>query len=132
MAFVKDMVKVRAELNILGHDASVPVGTEPHLTNERFVDILKDNLMFCIENDIMRKNFEEVARHEAVLVLNHKRNKLDGYIGISALMEMAIAHFLKKKIFLYYPHPDYNKVRWAHEVAIMQPIIIHGDLTKIK
>lgn len=132
MAFAKDMVQVQKKLQELGHAVSIPVGIAPHLRDETFVDSLAANLQFCIREDVMRKNFKEVTNHEAVLVLNHKRNDIDGYIGISALLEMGIAHFHGKKIFLYNAPPDYNQVRWAHEVAIMQPVILNGDLTKIK
>lgn len=134
MAFVRDMVSLKKELGKLGHEASVPYATEPHLKDSSFVENLEDNLKYCIEHDVMRENFREVSRHDAVLVLNKKRNNVDGYIGISALMEMAIAHFLDKKIFLYNPTPHFKGAkgaRWAHEVAIMQPQIIHGKLRKI-
>lgn len=132
MAFVKDMVRVQKELQAVGHDVSIPADSEPHLKDGGFVDSLTDNLAFCIEHNTMKRNFDMVAAHDAVLVLNHKRNNLYGYIGASALLEMGIAHFHGKKIFLYNPPPDYNIVRWAHEVAIMQPVILEGDLYKIK
>lgn len=132
MAFVKDMATVQKQLEKLGHTASIPVGTEPHLKDETFVDSLEANLQFCISEDVMRKNFKEVTNNDAVLVLNKKRNNIDGYIGVSALLEMGIAHFHGKKIFLYNTPPDYHEVRWAHEVAIMQPVILNGDLKKIR
>jgi nucleoside 2-deoxyribosyltransferase len=131
MKFAEDMVKIKEQLDELGHDAKFPLGLESHLQDGQFVDNLDDNLEWCITHDIMRKNFKQVANSDAVLVLNYKRNDIDGYIGISALMEMGVAHYLKKKIFLLNHTPDYKNARWAHEVAIMQPKIIKGDLTKI-
>ncbi len=131
MKFAKDMVELKKELNLMGHEASIPVGTEPHLKDKNFVENLEKNLKFCIENNVMRDNFEQVAKHDAVLVLNKKRNGIDGYIGISALLEMGIAHYLKKKIFLMFPTPHYNDARWAHEVAIMEPKVLNGDVSKI-
>lgn len=132
MKFAKDMVKLKNELDKLGHQSSIPVGTEPHLKDKDFVENLEQNLKFCIENNVMRDNFFHVAKHDAVLVLNKRRSGIDGYIGISALLEMGIAHYHKKKIFLMYPTPHYKDARWAHEVAIMQPVILNGDLSKIK
>ena len=131
MKFAEDMVKIKRQLDELGHEASIPVGTEPHLKDKDFVDNLDDNLEFCITNDIMRKNFQKVADNDAVLVLNYKRNNVEGYIGISALLEMGVAHYLRKKIFLIQHTPSFDDARWAHEVAIMQPTVIKGDLTKI-
>ena len=80
---------------------------------------------------IEKRNFDEVEKSDAVLVLNHKRNGINGYIGVSALMEMAIAHHFNKKIFLFNKPPHYKDARWAHEVAIVQPKIINGNLAKI-
>jgi hypothetical protein len=131
MKFADDMVKIKKQLDKLGHTAVIPLGTESHLKDQEFVENLDDNLKWCITNEIMRKNFEQIADNDAVLVLNYKRNGIEGYIGISALMEMGVAHYLKKKIFLINHTPDYKNARWAHEVAIMQPTIIKGDLTKI-
>jgi len=131
MKFAEDMVKIQKQLDELGHTSAVPIGTDPHLTDKTFIDNLDDNLEYCITHDIMRKNFQQVADSDAVLVLNYKKNDIEGYIGVSALMEMGVAHFLNKKIFLMNETPDFKNARWAHEVAIMQPTIIKGDLTKI-
>ena len=131
MKFAEDMVKIKKQLDELGHIAEIPIGTDPHLKDKKFVENLDDNLEFCITNDIMRRNFHQVADCDAVLVLNYKRNGVEGYIGVSALLEMGVAHYLGKKIFLIQHTPDFNEARWAHEVAIMQPTIIKGDLTKI-
>ncbi len=132
MKFTEDMVKFKEELDTLGHTAMVPLGTEKHLADKDFVDNLDNNLTYCITHDIMRKNFQLVAKSDAVLVVNKKRNGIEGYIGVSALLEMGVAHYLGKKIFLYQKTPHFNEARWAHEVAIMQPTILEGDLTKIQ
>lgn len=131
MAFVHDMVVTKQKLDSIGHTAFIPEGSAPHLTNSEFVENLAGNLAFCIENNVMKRNFDLVAKSDAILVLNNKRNSIGGYIGISALMEMAVAHHLNKKIFLLNDIPKYSEHRWAHEVSIMQPIILHGDLAKI-
>ncbi len=131
MKFAEDMIKIQQQLNELGHTALVPLGTEPHLEDKEFAEDLDGNLEWCITHDIMRRNFQQVANSDAVLVLNYKRNGVQGYIGISALLEMGVAHFLRKKIFLIQETPNFTDARWAHEVAIMQPIIIKGDLRKI-
>lgn len=131
MKFAKEMVKIKEQLDQHGHDAVIPIGTEPHLTDSKFTDSLQENMEWCIANDIMRRNFKQVAENDAVLVVNHKKNNTDGYIGVSALMEMAIAHYLGKKIFLFYPIPSHDTHRWAQEVGIMQPVILDGNLENI-
>lgn len=132
MAFSHDMVSLQQKLNKLGHDAQVPHGIEPHLEDETFVDNLEGNSQFVIENNIMKRCFDQVAESDGVVVLNKKRNGMDGYIGISALMEMAIAHHLNKKIYIIYPIPSFDEARWAQEVTNMQPIIVNENLELIK
>ena len=132
MAFIHDMVAIQKKLQVAGHEVNIPYGIEPHLADPRYTDNLEDNLEFCIKNNIMKRNFDEVVAHDAVLVLNNPRNGIDGYIGASVLMELGIAHHNNKKIFLLNAYPDFNKFRWAHELAIIQPTVIDGDLTKIK
>lgn len=132
MKFAKDMVQLKNDLEKLGHIAHFPIGTENHLTDSTFVDRLEDNLQWVIKEDIMRRNFQQVADADAVLVVNKRRNDIEGYIGISALMEMGLAHYLDKKIFLLNPYPSFEEHRWAQEVAIMQPTIINNKLEEIK
>lgn len=131
MAFAKEMVKVKNQLDELGHDAKLPHGTEPHLTDKDFVEKLDENYEYCIKNNVMKKCFDQIAGSDAILVLNLTRNGISGYIGVSVLMEMGVAHHLNKKIFLFNKIPHYKNQRWAHEVSIMQPLILSGDLSKI-
>lgn len=131
MKFAKEMVDIKEQLQELGHDLYLPFGMDSHLNDNTFVDRLEDNLEWVIKEDIMWRNFDQVAKSDAILVINNKRNNIDGFIGISALMEMAIAFYLKKKIYTLNPYPPFKDHRWAQEVACMQPIVLRGDLTKV-
>lgn len=131
MTFAKEMLKTKEELEKLGYYAEIPFDGEHHMRDEGAIDDLERNFRYCVENDVVRKGFEQVADADAVLVLNYPKNGIVGYIGTSALMEMAIAYWLKKKVFLLYEPPSDREHRWAHEVKIMQPAILYGDLSKI-
>ncbi len=131
MTFAKEMLQTKQELERLGHEADIPFDVEHHLSDGGAIDDLERNLQYCIENDVVWKGFQQVANAEAVLVLNLPKNGIAGYIGTSALMEMGIAHWLRKQIFLFHEPPPHTDHRWAHEVKIMQPSILYGDLTKI-
>ena len=132
MAFAQEMVDAKETLESMGHIVFVPYDIEQHLENPDFVDDLAGNLQHFIETDIMRKCFDLVAQSDAVLVLNLQRKGINGYIGTSTLMEIGLAYYLGKKLFLYNDIPHWDEVRWAHEINIMQPAIIHGDLSKVK
>ena len=132
MAFSKEMMETKKQLEALGHTVAVPHDIDVHLQNPDFVDDLQNNVVHAQETDIMRRCFDLVAQSDAILVLNLERKGINGYIGTSTLMEIGLAYYLKKKIYLYSDVPHWDEVRWAHEITIMQPTIIHGDLKKIQ
>lgn len=131
MTFAKEMLQTKQELEKLGYAAEIPFDVEYHVSDEGAIDDLEKNFRYCIENDVVRKGFQQVVDADAILVLNLPKNGISGYIGTSALMEMGIAHWLYKKIFLLNEPPKHTEHRWAHEVKIMQPVILNGDLTRI-
>lgn len=132
MTFAKQMAEAKKTLEKKGHRVTIPTNTDLHIQDASFVDDLSGNLQHCIDNDTIRANFKLVADADAILVMNYPKNGIDGYIGASTLMELGIAHYFNKKIFLLFPVPHYDIVRWAHEVTIMQPTVINGDLELIK
>ena len=131
MSFAKDMIRVQEELKKLGHEASAPYDAKVHTDDEGLIDDLDTNYEYCVKNDVIRKSFEQLAAGDAVLVLNHPKNGIDGYIGTSTLMELGLSHYLRKKIFIMYDIPSHHDHRWVHEVRIMQPTILNGNLTKV-
>lgn len=132
MAFSKEMMDAKKTLESMGHTVFVPHDIEDHLEKPDLVDDLSGNMQHVIETDVMRKCFDLVAQSDAVLVLNLHRKGINGYIGTSTLMEIGLAYYLGKKLFLYNDIPHWDEVRWAHEINIMQPTIVHGDLSKVK
>ena len=132
MTFAKEMMDVEKKLEKLGHSVSVPSDIESHLKDPDLIDNLEENYKHTIEKDIMRQCFKLIAKSDAILVLNYPKNNINGYVGTSSLMEIGLAYYLGKKIFLFNPMPKPHKVRWAHELEIINPKIINGDLSKIQ
>lgn len=131
MTFAKEMLQTKESLERLGYVADIPFDVEFHLNDERVIDDLEKNFQYCREHDVIWKGFQQVADADAVLVLNLPKNGIPGYIGTSAFMEMGVAHWLRKKIFLLYEPPDQNEYRWAHEAKIMATKVLGGDLAQI-
>lgn len=131
MSFAREMLDAQAALTALGHTVDVPCDADVQASTEQFFDNLDVDRKFCIETDIMRKCFKLVEDADAVLALNHDKNGVTGYLGTSALMELGLAHYLKKKIYLLKDVPSPDEHRWAHEVLIFQPTVINGDLTQV-
>lgn len=131
MSFAQEMIDTKSQLEKRGHEVRIPHETQAHITSPQIVHDPSESLKWVLEQDAMRKGFENDVWADALLVLNYEKNNVKGYIGISTLMEMAIAFYFKKKLFLFNDVPHWDEERWAHEVAMTQPTILHGDLSKI-
>lgn len=132
MTFAKDMINIKRKLEKLGHIANVPLDIESHVTNPGLIDDLASDYKHATEKNILKKCFDLIAKSDAILVLNHTKNEIKGYVGTSSLIEIGLAYYLGKKIFLLNPLPDSKSYRWVHEVEIMKPVIIDGKIGKIK
>jgi hypothetical protein len=67
-----------------------------------------------------------IAQSDAVLLLNHPKNGVEGYIGASALMETGVAAYLGKKIFIL--NPLNPTERYKYEFNFLGGVVIDGDL----
>jgi len=63
-------------------------------------------------------------------VLNYDRKGINNYIGGNTLIEIGYAHILHKKIFLLNPIPEIEF--YKSEIEAVRPVILNGDISKIK
>ena len=82
------------------------------------------------EDDAIGEHFSLITNSDSILVLNYEKNNIPNYIGGNVFLEMGVAYYLKKSIYLLnpIPHMPYHET----EIIAMKPIIINGNLTKIK
>ncbi len=78
--------------------------------------------------EAVMEHFEKVAWSDAILVLNYDKRDVKNYIGGNTLMELGLAFFLKKKIYLLNEVPELS---YKEEILGVLPVIINGDLSKI-
>lgn len=76
----------------------------------------------------IREHFDKVAWADAILVTNYNKNGVANYIGPNTLMEIGLAFYLHKKIYLLNPVPD---VAWKEELLGMRPVVLGGELSKL-
>jgi hypothetical protein len=127
MAFAKEMLENKKRLEQMGHTVFVASDAEQCVTDPN----LNMDIRHCLETDFMKEHFNFISQSDAILVLNHDKNGIKGYVGGSTLMEIAVARHLDKKIFFDEPTPDIKDLRYAHEIQMAKPVILNGDLTKI-
>jgi len=127
MYFAKEMLEVKAKLEEMGHIISVPSDIYDCLKNPE----LSVDLDHGFKTNVQKECFDSIVKNDAILVLNYKRNGIEGSVGGATLMEIGIAQALDKKIFLLYPPPKIEEQRYSVEIQLAKPIILNGELSKI-
>ncbi|HUD05845.1 MAG TPA: hypothetical protein VMR18_02960 [Candidatus Saccharimonadales bacterium] len=131
MSIAPIIKKTKEKLEKNGFEVLVSSDLDHIIANPHLPDDLDADYKHCVENDIQRDFFDKIADSDVVLALNYPKNGIDGYCGTSVLMELGLAYYLRKKIYLLNPLPNYYDHRWALEVAILRPTVIDGDITKV-
>lgn len=129
MQFHQEMREVQTLLEKAGHTALVPKSIEL-MDREGFVHPTEDDKRIAskIEHDFIRSHFKKVQDADAILVLNYDKKGIVNYIGGNTFLEMGLAFWLGKKIFLLHPIPDMD---YKTEMHAMQPAVLYGDISKI-
>jgi hypothetical protein len=125
MSFARDMLEIKKKLEEKGHSIIIPVNTEKYVDGS----IEMENKQEKIELDLIRKYFNEIKNCDGIFIINKDKNNIQNYIGGNSLIEMAFAHVLNKRIFLSNSIPQMS---YSDEIEAMKPIIINGDLEKVK
>ncbi len=128
MAFAREMIVVKGQLESLGHVAYISDFVKDFLgkSEEEKVELNKKNVE---QKDAIREFWNKIQNCDAILVLNLDRKGISNYIGGNALMEIGFAHVLQKKIFLMNAIPEISF--YKAEIEGIKPIILHGNIGKI-
>lgn len=124
MYFAKEMLEAQKRLEQIGHIVVVPSTIYDCLKNPE----LNMDLEYCLGKNVQKEHFYSIAESDAILVLNYEKNGIKGYVGGAVLMEMGVAQHLDKKIFLLYPPPKIEDLRYSLEIQLAKPTILNGNL----
>ncbi len=129
MQFTEGMFEIRDRLKKLGHEAYLTDLHKPFIgkTDEE-KEIIKLEQKY--NQDAIREFWNLMQGGDGILVYNLKKKGIENYIGGNTFLEIGFAHVLNQKIFLYNSIPE-NPL-YETEIRAMKPIIINGDLSKIK
>lgn len=132
------MRSIQEQLKDLGHQVKIPRDTIPDkdgtpIPSPLFYQLKKaapdsDTWMWARINENIRMHFDKIAWSESVLICNYDKNGIAHYIGGNTLIEMGVALFLGKRIYLLNPIPE---VAYKEEVLAMQPIVLNNNLKAI-
>lgn len=79
--------------------------------------------------ELVRAHFDKVAEGDATLVLNYEKHGRENYIGPNVLMEMALAFYMKKPLFVLNELPADSP--FEEELKGMMPTLLHGSVSEL-
>lgn len=129
MQFSERMLAVQRSLTQLGHQAFV-THFASRMVGKADAALERLKLQQKFNDDAIREHWRLMQGKDAILVLNYDKHGITNYIGGNTLMEIGFAHVLNQKIFLLNPIPDIPYYR--SEIEAVRPVVLHGDLTKIR
>lgn len=126
LKFSQEILSIKTQLESSGHEVRIPLETESFATN-------------TIENDwspeareSMLAHYDNIAYSDAILVTNFDKGWIVGYIGWATLVDMGIACYLRKQMFILNDIPSEADIRYVQEIKLMNPIIINNNLSLIQ
>ena len=130
MDFYPELVAVERELKERGFTVRVPVSVAIMKKKNDFeVSHFKGVVSYKDRGRFIRKNFRDIASSDAILVINNTKKGIVGYIGTNVLMEIAMAFYFKKKIYIWNHYP--SNASFVEELACFGAVVINQDLDKI-
>lgn len=144
IAFYAEMEALQQELEARGHEVLIPLlareipkyGTGRKIYFGKYIEenggidaFPPTDEIWQIKHDAISGHFKKVEWGDGVLVANYEKRGLDGYIGGNTLIEIGVAFYLGKKIYIL--NPISSEITHKQEIYGMQPILLNGDLDLI-
>lgn len=125
MQFEREMNNAAEQLQELGYETEKPNSVEGHAYGEgQDLDEITH-----LKQGFIKEHFAKIDQSEGILVVNHDKKGIEGYIGGNTLMEMTYAFAQGLDIYVLYDLP--TDVSYAHEINAMMPVILQGDVKNL-
>lgn len=145
IAFYKEIESMRNQLLKLGHEVKIPeltleapqeFGGGKKIYFGKYIEENGGIDAFSTEHNIwnlkegaIRDHYEKINWADAILVTNHEKRGIEGYIGGNTLIEIGVAFYLKKPIYIL--NPVSSELSYKQEIYGMKPILLNGNLNLI-
>lgn len=133
-SFYKHVNQIADQLEEMGYRTVVPE-TAAKMKKHGDYDIAKvkrwidNDRLFHLKQRLAMGHFNEVAKGDAVLIVNDDKPGKPAYIGPNATMEWGVAYFLGKPVFILNGVPKDSNF---YEEVYGMSTVLDGDLAKIK
>ncbi|MFA6994851.1 MAG: hypothetical protein WC249_00365 [Patescibacteria group bacterium] len=142
IAFYQKMEALKVSLEAKGHEVYIPL-----LSNEapaemgggkkiNFGKYVEDNggmdnfpldhELWNLKGKAIRDHYDKIERCDAIVVSNYEKNGIQGYVGGNTLIEIGVAFYLKKPIYIL--NPISSALSYRQEIYGMKPIFLNGDV----
>lgn len=82
-----------------------------------------------MKENAINDHYKKIEWSDAILVVNEEKRGIFGYVGGNTLIEIGVAFYLKKKIYIL--NTVSSEISYKQEILGMKPIFLNGDLLKI-
>ncbi|NCN52738.1 hypothetical protein GW943_02935 [Candidatus Parcubacteria bacterium] len=146
IAFYPEFEHARDELVKLGHEVQIPELTKEapeefgggkkvylakYIEENGGIDMFPaDHHMWGVKTEAIRDHFDKIDWCEGIVVINPEKRGVQGYVGGNTLIEIGVAFYLKKKIYIL--NDVSSELSYKQEVRAMQPVMLEGDISKVK
>ena len=126
IAFYDEMQQIKKKLESMGHEVKLPPSEIRKESGEmipvkEYYRLRKetettDGWIWDAKEKAIRTHFNKIEWGEKILVLNYDKKNIKNYIGGNTLLEMALAFYLRKPIYLFSPIPEisYKSMKGWH------------------
>ena len=133
-SFYKEVIEFSYKLEELGINVILPMTaakmkSERRENDEVKVDWATADIGYHGKATLIRGHFNEIARSDAILVMNYEKHGKENYIGPNVLMEMAVAFHLGKPIYVLNDAPEDSPL--IDEILGLEPFFLKGDINKL-
>ncbi|MBI4087135.1 hypothetical protein HY416_04125 [Candidatus Kaiserbacteria bacterium] len=145
IAFYTQMEEIKKTLEGKGHEVKIPelaLETPAEFGGSKkvyFGGYIEENGgidAFPAEHEIwnmkegaIRDHFEKIDWAEAIVVTNYEKRGVEGYIGGNTLIEIGVAFYTRKPIYIL--NPISSTLSYKQEILGMKPVMLDGNLDRI-
>lgn len=145
ITFYPEIERLKQDLETRGHEVTIPLLNKvvPKYSDDRKINFAKyieehggidafppDDPIWTAKQDALNDHFRKIEWADAILVANHEKRGVDGYIGGNTFIEIGLAFYLKKKIYIL--NPISSEIAYKQEIYGMKPILLNGDIDLVK
>lgn len=142
MSAYSEMERIQKELIGFGHEVKIPeLALEvpesygggrklyfgEYIRNNGSIDAFPaGHEIWNLKEGAVRDHFEKIEWCDNILVVNEEKHGLEGYVGGNTLIEIGLAFYLKKGIFIL--REVAPQLTYKQEIMGMKPWILDGSL----